>query len=269
MTRQLGRTVADRNSFRVAMLNAIMGMVEAGAVSESTGLARGGAVNARYVEGRVAETGGHVTAWAAAAAPPKAEFSGARVRRCPKCPTRDDGTPTTHPPNFECKTVVTCVVCNSERHMAHSCYIKNGVPQGSRLNVDLSTELMRLHALVVLNKFDWKSTPTTLMWLNNMRERHRRGTTEVNVSFVAREDERGWDSASQTEFRSQAACEECAEPAQHVAPAMAGTVVRDEARPITSAWPGAQHVAPAMAETVVHDGAREAEQPMASAWPGT
>ena len=58
VTGQTSRTVADRNAFRIAMLRAITGMVEAGVVRESTGLAKGGAVNARYVEGRAAETGG-------------------------------------------------------------------------------------------------------------------------------------------------------------------------------------------------------------------
>ena len=109
-TRQASSTVAHRNAFRMAMLKAITRMVETGVVSEASGLARGGTVNARYGESRPIESVGTVPAWAAAtpATPPTSSFSGARVRRCPKCPMQADGTPTVHPGSFECKAEVTC-----------------------------------------------------------------------------------------------------------------------------------------------------------------
>ena len=97
--------------------------------------------------------------------------------------------------------------------MGHSCFIRNGVTKMTKLGIDLMTELTRLHTLHIKNEFDWRTTTTLLTWMNNMRERNRDGARAVAVSFVKRADEAGWDTASQTELESQAACEDCRAPA--------------------------------------------------------
>ena len=98
-------------------------------------------------------------------------FGGSRSRRCPKCPLLVDGTPTLHSGGFQCLAIVLCTVCNSDRHINHSCFIKMGVPKAAKLQAELMVELTRLHTLYVAGKFDWRHTITSLSWINTMRDR--------------------------------------------------------------------------------------------------
>ena len=44
-----------------------------------------------------------------------------------------------------------------------------GVPKGVKMAAELVTEINRLHDLNEQGKFDWRSTPTSLRWLNAIR----------------------------------------------------------------------------------------------------
>ena len=96
-----------------------------------------------------------------------APFGGATggARRCPRCPQQADGSPTMHPLGQRCSVVCKCEVCFSVQHMAHACFVANGVPKTVKMSAEMTTELNRLHGLYVAGKFDAMSTPTTLRHL--------------------------------------------------------------------------------------------------------
>ena len=162
-TGQRCTTVAHRNDWRDAMSTEIRAMVAAG-----KGAPRGKAVGGRFG----ALSAGDVlppSAFALLAQQP--QFSGSRTRRCPRCPLLSDGSPTLHASGFKCQEVCVCEVCNSDRHLPHACFIKIGVPVNVKLAADMTVELTRLNVLYKAGQFNWRSTPTTLRWINAMRKR--------------------------------------------------------------------------------------------------
>jgi hypothetical protein len=87
-----------------------------------------------------------------------------------------------HPATHRCEAACVCTVCNSDRHLKHACFIAQGVPKMVKLSADMMVELRRLHDLYKAGKFDWKSTTTTLKWMNAMR---RMNATEPVMAATA------------------------------------------------------------------------------------
>jgi hypothetical protein len=174
VTRQQQDTIAHRVAFHLAITEAIKGQVKAGVGSSgSAGGVGRGSVHARF--GGIAPEEvlppNPVHPFAFAASP---NFPGARSRRCPRCallaPTAEypQGAPVMHPATHRCEAACVCLVCNSDRHLKHACFIAQGVPKMVKLSADMMVELRRLHDLYTAGKFDWKSTTTTLKWMNAM-----------------------------------------------------------------------------------------------------
>ena len=119
-------------------------------------------------------------------------------------------------------------VCNSDRHATHSCYIAHGVPVDARLRAKYVVEITRVHAMYVAGEFAWESTATStcMGWLLEIRialglGNVPAGSSSGSASSSATQEEgmrgpenedRGWDTASTSEFASQAQCAECRGP---------------------------------------------------------
>lgn len=160
VTQQADTTIADREAWRAAILKAIMSShVALGAVSKQ-GAGRGADVAVRF---GALKTGKTLLPSTVLAAPAESgahrrempsPYGGKTQRRCPKCPMLPDGTLTIRDSKFRCDVVALREVCHSDRHMAHACLIKNGVPRAVKLQADMLVELRRLYDLYVQGKFE-------------------------------------------------------------------------------------------------------------------
>ena len=210
ITRQECTTVAHRNEWHAAMIKEITTMVQAGATMP-TG-ARGVAARSasahpvtdspgdaswHALHGQVGsppppglgylDTEG-INALAAMASQPLpfagggARGGGPALKPCGKCPALPNGGRVFHPRGYgRCMALAKCTECNSDFHLAHSCYIANGVPSDFRGgNAESIAEIARLHVIHKAGKFDWRTTPTKLGWLDRMQK----GITTVPVSFA-------------------------------------------------------------------------------------
>ena len=67
-------------------------------------------------------------------------------------------------------------------------------------------ELTRLHTLYVAvpSKFSWRNTPTSLVWMNAMRDRLREEPPAAVPALLAGQGSRCWETASQGDLESQA-----------------------------------------------------------------
>ena len=94
-------------------------------------------------------------------------------------PVLPNGGRVFHPRGYgRCRALAKCTECNSDFHLAHSCYIANGVPSDFRGgNAESIAEIARLHVIHKAGKFDWRTTPTKLGWLDRMQK----GITTVQV----------------------------------------------------------------------------------------
>ena len=260
VTRQECTTIAHRDEWRTAMLKAIKNIISSRPEGGTgSGLAKGAISHARFGGITQAESMGIVPAWAAAAAD---AFGGSRTRRCPKCPLIPDGTPTLHPYSFQSLATVLCECCNSDRHAIHSCFIAKGVPKLAKLPAQLMVELTRLHTLYVAapSKFSWRNTPTSLVWMNAMRERLRDEPPAAVPALLAGQGSRCWETASQGDFESQAEDHSLI----HVAPVMLGSLshvlgpgslARTPALPqMAAAWRDPMGVSDMYTDTLAFDG---------------
>ena len=177
VTSQACTTVAHRAAWQTAMTAAVGQMVKAGAGGPLGGLSRGvGSARyggATYPPGLVGASPAHVVEVSAASPDTRlVPFSGGGGGRAQKACGRCalvNGKPVLHDVKFRCTAQVQCTTCMSDVHAAHSCWVEFGVPPSAKITVELSTEMTRLHKIFLAGKFDWRTTPTTLRWLNAKR----------------------------------------------------------------------------------------------------
>ena len=192
-TNQECTEVGHRNAWLNAMIREIDILVTAGHGKPSGGMARGYAASADVGSPLVplgASAGGSAGGSYGSGAPPasfppgfapqphgyaarpSAPFAPASARPpkpCGRCP-KVNGAFVYHDRGFRCSTPASCDTCKANTHAGHSCYVAFGVPSDSKINVGLAAELARLHELYKAGKWDWRTTPTSIRWLNNMRE---------------------------------------------------------------------------------------------------
>ena len=118
-----------------------------------------------------------------------AAFAGAladqETRKCVRCALAADGGFRMHPKTFNCKAVCKCKTCKSRMHCEHSCWIKNGVPEGAKLVEGFGTEMRRLHQLFLEGKWNPMTTPTTIKWIAAARRAEQAGGAAAAMNVEA------------------------------------------------------------------------------------
>ena len=168
-----------------------IGALVAAGAAQHRGRAVGGRFGGLSLPADAASAAGCFTAQHPAfafAAQPQQQFAGAKNRKCPRCPLLGDGTPTLHPSGFKCESSCLCLVCNSDRHLEHGCFIKHGVPLTVKLNATMMVEVVRLNALFKEGKFDSQQPYTCCIALETKGKDERTRAPQADRNTAERGD---------------------------------------------------------------------------------